>query len=292
MEMLRNDINRLQAENTSLKSEIEKIKDKSGTGTASEESFNAIRKSQAEMRTELSSVTKDLQLLRGKYEENKEYTEKKLRDTGIELDLLRAQSTTYENQIKELKNRLTALENLVHIQKESTKEPAKQAEKKQEETKKEQIPVHQEQISKTEISSAKTAKARYDDAYNMLVKEKKYKESREMFESFIKDFPKDQLSGNAYFWIGETYYNEKDFEGAIVAYENFLKKYPNSNKAPAALYKQALSFIEINDKKSGKLILEQVIEKYPKSSEAEKAKTKLAEIEKQPKKPVLKKKKK
>ena len=293
MEMLRNDINRLQAENTSLKSELEKIKDKSGTITAGEESFNAIRKSQAEMRLELSGVIKDVQMLRGKYEENKEYTEKKLRDTGIELDLLRAQANTYDNQIKEIKNRINALENFVHIQKETARETPKQAEKKQEELKKEQTTEHAEQVPKTEIASAKNAKARYDAAYNMLVKDKKYKESREMFETFIRDFPKDQLAENAYFWIGETYYNEKDFEGAIVAYESFLKKYPKNQKVPAALYKQALSFIEIGDKKSGKLILEQVIEKYPKSPEAEKAKAKLAEIDKQPaKKPVLKKKKK
>lgn len=291
--MLRNDINRLQSENTNLKAEIEKIKDRPGTGTASEESFNAIRKSQAELRSELAGVVKDLQMLRGKYEENKEYNEKKLRDTGIELDLLRAQSNTYESQIKELKNRLNAIENFVHIQKETAKEAPKQVEKKQEESKKEQPVAQEEQAPKTEIASTKTAKSRYDAAYNMLVKEKKYKESRELFEAFIKDFPKDQLVENAYFWIGETYYSEKDFEGAIVAYENFLKKYPKNQKVPAALYKQALSFIEINDKKSGKLILEQIIEKYPKSPESEKAKAKLAEIDKQPvKKPTLKKKKK
>ncbi len=293
MEMLRNDINRLQTENTNLKAEIEKIKDKPGIGTASEESFNAIRKSQAELRSELSGVIKDLQMLRGKYEENKEYTEKKLRDTSIELDLLRAQANTYENQIKELKNRLNALENLANIQKESSRETPKQAEKKQEESRKEQVTGHEEQVPKTEIATAKTAKARYDAAYNTFIKDKKYKESREMFEAFIKDFPKDQLAENAYFWIGETYYNEKDFEGAIVAYENFLKKYPKNQKVPAALYKQALSFIEIGDKKSGKLILEQIIEKFPKSPEAEKAKKKLNEIDKQPaKKPILKKKKK
>jgi tol-pal system protein YbgF len=96
----------------------------------------------------------------------------------------------------------------------------------------------------------------------------------------MKEYSQDELADNAQFWIGETYYGEKDFEGAILAYEAVLKKYPKSEKAPGALLKQGFSFIEIGDKKTGKTILEKVVELYPESREAELAKKKIVEIEK------------
>jgi tol-pal system protein YbgF len=289
IETLKTDVSRLQSDNVNLKSELEKAMEKSTAGITGEESFNAIRQSQAEILTQMSSLTKETQVLSGKFEENKDYTEKKLRDMSLEMDLLRAQLTAFENQFKETKNRMNAFDDRSRRQ-EPTKEQPKQTEKKHEEVKKEPAPA-EEQPAKPAATTSGSAKAKYDAALKIF-KAKKYKEAREKFEAFIKEFPKDQLADNAYFWISETYYSEKDFEGAIVAYESLLKKYPNGQKTPTALYKQALSFIEIGDKKSGKVILEQVIEKYPKSQEANRAKSKLQELEKQPaKRPVKKKKK-
>ncbi len=289
IETLKTDVRKLQSDNVNLKSELEKCRDKSTGGIAGEDSFNAIRQSQAEIQAQTSSVTKEMQVLSGKFEENKDYNEKKLRDTSLELDLLRAHLTAVENQLKETKNRMNALDDRSRRQ-ETPKELPKQTEKKPEEVKKEPAPA-EEKPAKPAATTGASSKAKYDDALK-IYKGKKYKEAREKFEAFVKEFPKDQLAENAYFWISETYYSEKDFEGAIVAYEALLKKYPKGQKTPTALFKQALSFIEIGDKKSGKVILEQLIEKYPKSQEADKAKSKLQELEKQPvKKPVKKKKK-
>ena len=289
MDALRDDVSRLQNETNVLRTDIDKMKEKSIVSTAGEESFNAIRQSQAEVQTELSGITKELQVLSGKFEENKDNSEKKLRDTSLEMELLRTQMTAVENQFKEAKNRMGAMEERSRQQKESSKEQPKQPERKTEETIKEPAP-SKEQPVKTAVTTGGSSKAKYDAALKIF-REKKYKEAREKLDGFVKEFPKDQLADSAYFWIAETYYGEKDFEGAIVAYETLLKKYPSGQKSPTALYKQALSFIEIGDKKSGKVILEQLVEKYPKSPEAEKAKSKLQELTKQPaKKPVKKKK--
>lgn len=289
IETLKADVIRLQNDNVNLKSELEKARERSTAGITGDESFNAIRQSQAEIQTRISSLTKETQVLSGKFEENKDYTEKKLRDTSLELDLLRAQLAGVENQFRETKSRMNALDDRSRRQ-EPSKEQPKQTEKKPEEVKKEPAPA-EAQPAKPAATTSGSSKAKYDAAFK-LYNAKKYKEAREKFEAFIKEFPKDQLADNAYFWISETYYSEKDFEGAIVAYESLLKKYPNGQKTPTALYKQALSFIEIGDRKSGKVILEQVIEKYPKSQEAGKARSKIHELEKQPaKKPVKKKKK-
>jgi tol-pal system protein YbgF len=114
----------------------------------------------------------------------------------------------------------------------------------------------------------------YETAFSTF-KDKKYKEAREKFETFIKEFPKNELADDAQFWIAETHYYEKDFESAILAYEVVLKKYPNSEKAPAALLKQGLSFIEMGDERTGKIILEKLGERYPTSKEAELARERI-----------------
>lgn len=138
---------------------------------------------------------------------------------------------------------------------------------------------HEEKQPAEPVASAdKTSK--YKAAYNMFNVEK-YKEARQMFGAFLKEFPNDELSDNAQFWIAETYYREKDFEGAIFEYEVLLKKYPNSQKTSSALLKQGLSFVEMGDKKTGKIILEQLIERYPDSKEADPAKKKIENINKE-----------
>ena len=119
----------------------------------------------------------------------------------------------------------------------------------------------------------------YDTALQAF-KDKKYKESREKFEAFIKDYPKSELTDNAQFWIAETYYAEKNYEDAILAYETLLKKYPDSKKTSGAMLKQAFAFIEIGDAKTGKIILKKLVEKYPDSKDAELARKKIAELDK------------
>ena len=102
--------------------------------------------------------------------------------------------------------------------------------------------------------------------------------ARRKFEAFLKQYANTELSDNAQFWIGETYYLKKDFEKAILEYEKAIVKYPEGDKIPAAIYKQALSFLELGDKTNARNLLKRVIEKYPRSEQAEMAKKKLETI--------------
>ena len=96
--------------------------------------------------------------------------------------------------------------------------------------------------------------------------------ARRKFEAFLKQYPNTDLSDNAQFWIGETYYAQKDFEKAILEYEKVIAKYPEGDKVPAALLKQAFAFLELGDKTNGRNLLRRVIERYPQSEQAEVAK--------------------
>ena len=280
-DMLRQDVYKLQSDSLSTKNELKNLKERT-TGVAKEESFNAVRMSQSEIQSQLSTVSKDLQTLNGRFDENKYFVEKTLKASAAETDAVKARMADIEGQIKEIKAELSVLEG-GQKQEEPLKGREKGTEAKPDESRTDNQP-KEEQASKA--ASGTDMLSRYESAYNAF-KNKKYKEARDKFEAFIKEFPKDELAENANFWIAETLYHEKDFEGAILAYESFLKKYPKSEKAPPALLKQGRSFVDIGDRKTGRVILEQVIERYPKSKEAELAKR---AIEKPGRKNVKKKK--
>jgi tol-pal system protein YbgF len=269
VDLLRQDIDKLQRDSISTGEEVKKLKEKT-TGVAKEESFNVVRESQAEIESRLSNVSRDLQVLSGRFDENKYFVEKTLKDSSGEMDLVKAEMASIERRLKETGDRLSALEGHVKQFKEGEKKP----EQAQEGPRADEGP-----SGKSGITGDKTAQ--YEAAYDAF-RNKSYKDAREKFEAFIKAFPKDQLTDNAHFWIAETYYGEKDFEGAILAYESFLKAYPKSKKVPAALLKQGISFFEIGDKKTGKVILDQLIERYPKSKEAELARKNLEDLKKRP----------
>jgi tol-pal system protein YbgF len=117
----------------------------------------------------------------------------------------------------------------------------------------------------------------YKDAYETFYKGD-LEGARGKFEAFLKQYPNTELSDNAQFWIGETYYLKKDFERAILEYEKAIVKYPEGDKIPAALFKQALAFTELGDKTNARNLFKRVIEKYPRSEQAEMAKKKLETI--------------
>jgi tol-pal system protein YbgF len=117
----------------------------------------------------------------------------------------------------------------------------------------------------------------YKDAYETYQRGD-YEGARRKFEAFLKQYPNTDLSDNAQFWIGETYYGKKDYEKAILEYEKAIAKYPEGDKIPAALLKQALAFLELGDKTNGRNLLKRVIERYPQSEQADMAKKRLEAI--------------
>jgi tol-pal system protein YbgF len=102
--------------------------------------------------------------------------------------------------------------------------------------------------------------------------------AREMFAAFAEQFPHHKLLPNARYWIGETYYIEKNYEQAVVEFQHVIKEYPGKEKVPAALLKQAMSFRELGDVKSAKFILREIIDKYPQAEETATAKEMLSKM--------------
>lgn len=102
--------------------------------------------------------------------------------------------------------------------------------------------------------------------------------SREQFSRFIELFPKHELTANAHYWLGESYYSEKVYDQAILEFEKVVKEFPAKGKASSALLKQAMAFKELGDAKSARFVYKKLIENYPLADEVKVAKEKLKEL--------------
>jgi tol-pal system protein YbgF len=102
--------------------------------------------------------------------------------------------------------------------------------------------------------------------------------ARDIFTKFLEQYPQHDLAANAQYWIGETYYSEKDYEPSILAFQEVIKNHPQKEKVPAAMLKQAMAFKAIGDTKNARYVLKKLVESYPKSEEVKKARELLKEL--------------
>ena len=84
----------------------------------------------------------------------------------------------------------------------------------------------------------------YKYAYDMLVREN-YTEAESSFKAFIGEHPDDPLASNAYYWLGETYYVQKNYQLAAVSFAKGFQRFPRGNKALDQLFKLALTFLSL-----------------------------------------------
>ena len=111
-----------------------------------------------------------------------------------------------------------------------------------------------------------------------LIRSGRYIDARASFNDFLRDYPSSKLAGNAFYWIGETYYTEKDFNTAIEKFGVVPDKYPASNKAPDALLKVGYSYLELHEKDKARETLHTLVRRYPGSEAAGKAKKTLGNV--------------
>ena len=98
------------------------------------------------------------------------------------------------------------------------------------------------------------------------------------FQNFIKQYPKGNLAPRAQYWIGDSYFNLRDFRLAIASQQALIKTYPDSPSVPDAMLNMASAQIEMGESVAGKKTLEELAAKFPVSDAAEKAKRRLATL--------------
>lgn len=140
-----------------------------------------------------------------------------------------------------------------------------------------------EQVQRLELdapppgTSAIKANAAFNLAYNDYLNGK-YELAVTGFQRFIKDFRDSPLRPVAYYWLGESYYNQKEYGQAIQVFQQLMAEYLQSEKTPPALYKLGLAYAETGDLHRSRENLKRLIQDFPSSDEAALAASKLREL--------------
>ena len=108
-----------------------------------------------------------------------------------------------------------------------------------------------------------------------LVKSGKHDEAVTALRSFLKTYPRHDYADNAQYWLGESFYAQKDYQHALTEFRATIETYPRGNKVPDALLKVGYCYQALGQGDKAKAVLEQVVNLYPKSESAALASKKL-----------------
>ncbi len=273
-----------------LRAEVSAFRKETETNQATQQSENI--KARADLLLRLETLQSEVRTLSTGLEEYKQFLKTPSKeiarvkeDTEVRLRILEEKAKTLEDRNRSLEERNRALEerNRIHEERlrlveKGTEERLKgfeaQMSTKLTDLEKAILPKEPPPEPKTPST---TAGALYKDAFETFQKGD-LEGSRKKFEAFLKTYPNMELSDNAQFWIGETFFLKKDFEKAILEYEKVIVKYPEGDKVPSALLKQGLSFLELGDRANARTLLRRVVDRYPNTEQADIAKKRLETI--------------
>jgi tol-pal system protein YbgF len=131
-------------------------------------------------------------------------------------------------------------------------------------------------VTTTTGAQASSAESRAYEAAQNLRRIGNYQGAIVAFQNFLKQYPTSSLAANAQYWIGDSYFNMRDFRLAIASQRTVLTKYPYSAKVPDALLNIAGSQAELGETVAARKTMEEIVAKYPASNAADKARRRIA----------------
>jgi tol-pal system protein YbgF len=118
----------------------------------------------------------------------------------------------------------------------------------------------------------------YNVAFDAL-KNGKYDDSAQLFQSFLELYPNGVYTPNALYWLGESYYATRNFPLAEAQFRDLLSRYPTHDKASGGLLKLGLSQYGEGNVPAAQQTLQQVISQFPGSDAARVAQDRLQSIQ-------------
>ena len=85
------------------------------------------------------------------------------------------------------------------------------------------------------------------------------------FDTYIKTFPRSDLTDDAQFYIGETHYNDGRFADAVLAYDEVIVNYSEGDTVPEAQYKKGLALDRLGDTDQARETFQTVLDSFPDS---------------------------
>jgi tol-pal system protein YbgF len=226
---------------TLVKADSREIAEKSSREAL--KNLDVLRKGTADMQANLDSMRVDLQVMTGKVDELGQAAKKPFDDISLLKEDTAKSVVNMDERIKKLESELAQANARITAISKSLETP--------------------ENLYKQGLDALNNGEA---------------EKSREMLAKFKEQFPDHKLAANAGYWIGETYYREKNYEQAVLEFQKVIKDYPGKEKVPAAMLKQGMAFKELADLKSARFVLKELIEKFPRAEEIGAAKDALSKL--------------
>jgi tol-pal system protein YbgF len=98
------------------------------------------------------------------------------------------------------------------------------------------------------------------------------------FEDFVARHPSHPQAGAAQFWIGEAYYNARDYQHATVEYRKAVEMAAKGEKTPEALFKLGLAYRTLKRPDRARDAWSQLLRDFPQSEAAQKARLAMREV--------------
>lgn len=216
--------------------------------------------------SELEKIKKEQDTFSSQLEELKFSQEAEKKEINSQLEHLSTKTQELELKIKEIEKKLTT--------------PSMEVSNETALTSNATLSISENISNATQIATITTKKPEekplsevqlYEKAYSYY-RNRDFKNARRLFEEYIKKFPKGKWIGQAYFWIGESYFQEKNYEEAILNYQKLIDLPGWHPLKPTAMFNQAKAFKSLGDTEAYRLLLKKIITQYPNSKEAEMAK--------------------
>ena len=265
-----------------------------GGGSGPGNPLEQITAKQAEMADNIDRLNSDILKIRGTLDEKSHQS----RNSQSDSDMLKS---TLQKKVDELSQQVAALSDQVNQNTSALKSgqslapssstPVKSLDKPAEHTPVEKSEVPVPDLKEKEPSPSQTklkpepkkvqedteaaaandpGKAIYDQGLE-LFRASKFNEAYRTFSDYISKHPKGKMAPNSRFWLGDCYYNQQEYELAILEYQKVIADYPTDGKAPAALLKQGLAFEKLKDNETAKVVYDKLLKGYPKSDQVETA---------------------
>jgi TolA-binding protein len=96
------------------------------------------------------------------------------------------------------------------------------------------------------------------------------------FNEYLARFGNTEMAPNAQYYVGEIFYNNKDYENALKAFDLVLEHYSENNKTLDSMYMKGRTLVQMGERTKGADEFRAVYNKAPRSELAAKAKAQLA----------------
>ncbi len=129
-------------------------------------------------------------------------------------------------------------------------------------------------------NNADPEQADYLRAFEQL-QQGKTSEAIASFKSFLEKYPDGNYAANAIYWLGESYFLNKNYDLALLEFRKLPQAFPDSPKMPGALLKIGFIHYETRNFVEARSILESVKSRFPDNSVSKLASERLERMRKE-----------